>query len=112
MRSMRVGFWVACGVAAALAAANVVTMKRLWASQIFERSQKIAQSVLLWLIPGSFALVRHALEDHLPGRAMVGSDSPSGDGRWSDAEGPIGGHGHGGGDLGGGGGGDGTVGGF
>jgi hypothetical protein len=106
---MRVGFWVACGIAGLLAAANAVTMKRLWASRIFERPQKIAQSVLIWLFPGSFVLVRRALEDHLPGRDTVGGDSPSGESSWSDADGPIGGHGHGGGDFGGG---DGTVGGF
>ena len=107
---MRVGFWAACGVAAALAAANVVTMKRPWASQIFERSQKIAQSVLLWLIPGSFVLVLRALGDYLPDRATSGGDSTGGNSGLSEygESAGHGGHGFGG----GGGGGDGTVGGF
>jgi hypothetical protein len=56
-----------CGVGAAVGLLNLVTMRRLWASPLFERSQKIAQSVLLWLVPGSFVLVRHVLGDHRVG---------------------------------------------
>ena len=110
---MSVGFWVVCGIAGLVAAINVVTTKRLWASPIFERPQKIAQSVLLWLIPGSFFVVRQALVDHLPRRVMAGDDSTGGEGGEIDYEGGFGGHvhSHGGGDVGGGGG-DGTVGGY
>jgi hypothetical protein len=108
---MSVGFWVVCGIAGLVAAINVVTTKRLWASPIFERPQKIAQSVLLWLIPGSFFVVRQALVDHLPRRATAGDDWTAGDTGGIDFEGNFGGHGHGGGDVGGGGG-DGTVGGY
>jgi hypothetical protein len=111
MRSMSVGLWVVGGIAGLVAAINAVTMKRLWASPIFERPQKIAQSVLLWLIPGSFFAIRQALVDHLPRRATAG-DGTGGEGGEVDYEGGFGGHvhTHGGGDVGGGG--DGTVGGF
>ena len=102
---MRLGFWVVCGVAGLVAAINAVTTKRLWASPIFERPQKIAQSVLLWLIPGSVVVVRQALVDHLARRVTAGDTGGI------DFEGNFGGHGHGGGDVGGGGG-DGTVGGY
>lgn len=105
---MHVRFWVASGIALLLVAVNIVTMRRLWASPIFERPQKIAQSALLWLLPGSFVFVRYALEDYLPGRPGDVDDPTSvGGGGWTDGDGSIGGHGHGGG-----GGGDGTVGGF
>ena len=95
--------WVGGGLAVLLAGANAVTTTRLWASPIFERPQKIAQSILVWLIPGSFAVVRHALADHLP-RAGIGSDDPTVSNEGLAAEGDIAAHG-------GGGGGDGTVGG-
>jgi hypothetical protein len=36
-------------------------MRRLWASPAFERSQKIAQTALVWLIPGSYLAVRQAI---------------------------------------------------
>jgi hypothetical protein len=48
---------------AALAVANVVTMRSLWLSPLFERSQKVAQSVLIWVAPGSFVVVRHLLRE-------------------------------------------------
>jgi hypothetical protein len=46
-----------------VAALNVATIRSLWRSPIFERSQKTAQTVLIWLIPGSFAVVRHLLRE-------------------------------------------------
>ncbi len=64
-----------CGAGAVVAAVNVVTMRRLWASPIFERPQKIAQSVMLWLVPGSFIVVRQVLGDHRIGRSLDGVDA-------------------------------------
>jgi hypothetical protein len=42
---------------------NAVTTHRLWASPIFETSQKIAQTLLIWLIPGSVAIVWNILRE-------------------------------------------------
>jgi hypothetical protein len=57
------------GVALALAATNALTTRRLWSSPAFERSQKIAQTAPLWLLPGTFLVVRHVLaEPHRPTR--------------------------------------------
>jgi hypothetical protein len=42
---------------ALVVAMNVVVLRRLWASAMFDRGQKIAQTVLLWLLPGSVFLV-------------------------------------------------------
>ena len=60
--------WTLCWVGAGLACAvvNVVTTRRLWRSIMFERTQKILQTVLLWLIPGSFIAVRYVLAQHQP----------------------------------------------
>ena len=94
-----------CGVGAVLAAVNAVTMRRLWASPIFERPQKIAQSVVLWLVPGSFIVVRHVLGDHRIGRSLDGVDSTaSNDGGLGDVGSIVSHHNW---DSGGGGGGDG-----
>jgi hypothetical protein len=56
----RVALLTVVGVVAAI---NVSTMRRVWASAVFERSQKLAQTVVLWLVPGSFFLVRHVLAE-------------------------------------------------
>ena len=50
-------------LAVALAVANVATMRSLWLSPLFERSQKVAQSELIWIVPGSFVVVRHLLRE-------------------------------------------------
>jgi hypothetical protein len=56
--------WIGLGTAgAALAAANVRSTVRLWKCDAFERPQKIAQTVLLWTIPGTFAVVNHFVAD-------------------------------------------------
>jgi hypothetical protein len=47
----------------AVAVANVVTMRSLWVSPIFEKSQKVAQSALIWIVPGAFVVVRHLLRE-------------------------------------------------
>jgi hypothetical protein len=46
---------------------NTVTTRRLWASPIFETSQKVAQTVLIWLVPGSMAVVWNILREPRPG---------------------------------------------
>ena len=43
--------------------ANAVVGRRLWRSACFERSQKVAQTILMFLVPGAFVLVRLALRD-------------------------------------------------
>jgi hypothetical protein len=56
--------WIAIGLPAAgavLATANGLTTRRLWSSAVFERPQKVAQTALIWLLPGSFVVVRHFL---------------------------------------------------
>jgi len=94
---MNAGVLAGCGLGAVVAAMNIATMRRLWASPVFERPQKIAQSVLLWLIPGSFILVRRVLVDHLPGRALGSDDSPDANAGAAEYDGGHGGYGHGGG---------------
>ena len=98
---MNAGVLAGCGLGAVVAAMNIATTRRLWASPVFERPQKIAQSVLLWLIPGSFILVRRVLVDHLPRRSLGPDDSNvSNEGLHNYDE--VGGHGYGGGEGGGG----------
>jgi hypothetical protein len=46
-----------------IAFANVVTTRRLWASAIFETSQKVAQTALMWLVPGSVIVVWNVLRE-------------------------------------------------
>jgi hypothetical protein len=55
-------------IAVVLAVANVATSRALWRSQSFERSQKIAQTCLMWLVPGAFVIVRFAVRDSASGR--------------------------------------------
>lgn len=71
---MTAGIGVACGIGALLAAVNAATTRRLWASKIFERPQKIAQTALLWLVPGSFLAVRHVLGEERGGHGVDGSE--------------------------------------
>ena len=68
---------LACGIGAVVAIVNVRTTRRLWASQMFERPQKIAQTVLLWIVPGSFVLVRSVLGERFGGRLLDASDPTS-----------------------------------
>jgi hypothetical protein len=71
----RFTFFIVAAVtfAAVVAILNLLTLKRLWASTSLERSQKVAQSVLLWLLPGSVWLVRYLLSDKRQER----SDDPT-----------------------------------
>jgi hypothetical protein len=47
-------------------------MRPLWTSPVLERSQKIAQMVLMWLVPGSYLAVRQAIA---PGREPAPEDA-------------------------------------
>lgn len=55
--------WLLLAGAAVLAALNARTTFRLWRSAAFEQPQKVAQTVLLWVVPGTFALVTYLLSD-------------------------------------------------
>jgi hypothetical protein len=57
-----------------LTAGNVVVTVRLWRSEMFERSQQIAQTAMLWLIPGSAIVVTWFLRE--PSRKQP-SDDPT-----------------------------------
>jgi hypothetical protein len=46
------------GLGAVVAFANALTTRSLWSSPMFERPQKIAQTVLMWLVPGTFVVTR------------------------------------------------------
>jgi hypothetical protein len=50
-------------LAIGVALANAFTARKVWRSSLFERPQKIAQTVLIWLVPGTFLLVRYFLRD-------------------------------------------------
>src|ERR1051325_10636243 len=54
---------VLLGLVLALVFVNLVTTRRLWASAVYETSQQVAQTVLLWLIPGSFIVVWYFLRE-------------------------------------------------
>jgi hypothetical protein len=56
MISLAVAVPVAVG--AVVAVANALTTRRLWTSAMFERSQKVAQTAMIWLLPGSFVVTR------------------------------------------------------
>ena len=59
----------------ALAVANLATSRALWRSQSFERPQKVAQTFLMWIVPGAFLIVRFAIRDSVPGRLADGPTS-------------------------------------
>jgi hypothetical protein len=98
--------WLKLGLGVAglgLVTANALTTRRLWSSAAFERSQKIAQTALIWLLPGAFAATRFLLAE--PHREPP-LDPTAGRGTFDVDDVPV--HGHGGGGGGGGGGYDGT----
>jgi hypothetical protein len=45
-----------------LAAFDLAATRRIWASAELERAQKLAQTILVWLVPGAFVAVRYALD--------------------------------------------------
>lgn len=64
------------GLGAALLVANVVATKRLWASDLFETWQKVAQMAFMWLVPGGVFVVWGVLREprlgHQSDRAIAG----------------------------------------
>jgi len=50
-------------LAALVAAANASTTMRLWASPMFETSQKVGQTIFIWLVPGGFLVSRYLLRE-------------------------------------------------
>lgn len=44
-----------------LLASNVRATYWVWTSQALERPQKIAQTILVWLLPGAFLAIRYEL---------------------------------------------------
>src|SRR5262245_6747680 len=64
-----VGIWIGV-IGAGFAAMNAVTTRRIWRSAAFDRSQKVAQTVLVWLLPGSFALVGAVLNEGRPSKQL------------------------------------------
>jgi hypothetical protein len=44
-----------------LAGLNVVATRRIWTSRELERSQQVAQTILVWLLPCAFVAVRYEL---------------------------------------------------
>jgi hypothetical protein len=55
------GWWFVIAAGLGIVVANVRTLGPLWASPALERSQKVAQTILLWLVPGSYLAVRQAI---------------------------------------------------
>ena len=41
---------------------DLTATRRIWRSAQLERTQKVAQTVLVWLVPGAFVAVRYALD--------------------------------------------------
>jgi hypothetical protein len=67
---------VAAGiVAVAVLALDVVTTRQLWKSEAFDRVQKIAQTALLWLVPGGAMLVRYFLREPHKSQRSWASDN-------------------------------------
>ena len=77
---MIVFVWLLRAVFGALGAAvlfaNLVATRLVWRSELFETSQKVAQTVFLWLVPGGVFLVWGVLRESKPGpqrdRAIAG----------------------------------------
>lgn len=45
-----------------LVAFNLAAMRRIWTTPELERPQRIAQTILVWLLPGAFVAVRYELD--------------------------------------------------
>jgi hypothetical protein len=57
--------WLISGFVASVVVANGITTERVWRSPLYERAQKIAQTALLWFLPGSVVFVAYLLRDPL-----------------------------------------------
>jgi hypothetical protein len=69
-------------VGIALALLNLRGTLRIWRSGVYERGQLIAQTLLVWAIPGSVFVVMHVLRGDRPGRAgadptVTNSETPN-----------------------------------
>jgi len=58
-----------------LVSGNVFVTRRLWQSGLYERSQKIAQTALLWLVPGGAIFVNRIMQGD---RQDARGDDPTG----------------------------------
>ena len=56
-----------------LATGNAVVTRRLWRSQMYERSQQMAQTVMIWLLPGSAVFASWLLQE--PSKQELSADS-------------------------------------
>ena len=56
---------------ALIALLNVVVTRRLWASVELETSQKVAQTIMTWLIPGSVLAVWAVLRGQAPEESVL-----------------------------------------
>lgn len=68
------GFMIA-GLCGCLALANGVTTRRLWRSTLYERPQKVAQTVLVWLLPGAFVFTGYFLRNSLKNRPRPSTEA-------------------------------------
>jgi hypothetical protein len=53
---------VVAAVGLLLGALDVAATRRIWRSRELERPQQIAQTILVWLLPGAFLAVRYELD--------------------------------------------------
>jgi len=67
------GWVVLMALGGAAVIGNLWTMRFLWASQVYEPWQKFAQTVVVWLFPGSFIVVLTALR----GTNVAGPHDPT-----------------------------------
>ena len=55
--------WIACFVGGLLLVVwNAIVTRRLWRSSMYERSQRLAQTTMIWLLPGSAIFVNWLLQ--------------------------------------------------
>jgi hypothetical protein len=67
----RMLWWVSGAVVgAALALWNATVTARVWRSGVYERGQLLAQTVIIWLVPGSAFGVAAVLTSAAPRRAL------------------------------------------
>jgi hypothetical protein len=61
--------WVGVSlVGLSLGIANLRGTVRIWRSGLYERGQLLAQTALIWVVPGSVFAVLSVMKDHRPGR--------------------------------------------
>ena len=68
--------WLVLAIAVVIVVGNVATVSLIWASPLFETSQKVAQTVLVWVLPGSFLFVRYVLRES-PGQTPRDPTGPA-----------------------------------